>query len=216
MPLKMRVSCLSLRARRTCLCLCIIVLLIELSVSAKLSHPDDGNDRTTTTITVTSTVTTGTNRTTTVTTAIDRTTMVTTTTTQISTVTPNVGLVERLAEFPYSLLIVLLAVTTSTSIILALIRRSGSRKVQDELTHLRRQVELGSQLPRQLPSGTSAPAASSALKDLYEAGVLSPKEYMEKKMLTDRLERKMSAKQLLDEGLITKEQYELLVRREQQ
>jgi len=105
--------------------------------------------------------------------------------------------------------IILLALLTS-----ALILRSRSFRVLDELDGQRRLVhELRTQ-----PSIT-APAtglsASSALKRLLELGVLQPKEYMEKKILAERIENKMSAKQLLDEGLISQEQYDALTRKQE-
>jgi hypothetical protein len=91
----------------------------------------------------------------------------------------------------------------------ALILRSRSSKALGEADGLRGLVrELQSQPER-------ASSASSALKRLLESGVLQPKEYMEKKMIAERLERKMSAKQLLEEGLISKEQYDALVRKEE-
>ena len=105
--------------------------------------------------------------------------------------------------------IIVLALLTS-----ALILRSRSSRALDELNGQRRLVhELRTQ-----PSIT-APAtglsASSALKRLLELGVLQPKEYMEKKMLAERIEKKMSAEQLLDEGLISQEQYDALTRKQE-
>jgi hypothetical protein len=107
-----------------------------------------------------------------------------------------------------SFVIIVLALLVS-----ALILRSRSSRALDELDGQRRLVhELRTQ-----PSVT-APAtgltASSALKRLLELGVLQPKEYMEKKMLAERIEKKMSAKQLLDEGLISQEQYDALTRKQ--
>jgi hypothetical protein len=94
---------------------------------------------------------------------------------------------------------------------LALIIRS---RLSGALEDRRRQIlELRSQLGA-VPTGTPS-SAGSALKRLLELGVLQPKEYMEKKMLAERLERKMSAKQLLDEGLISNEQYEALILKEE-
>jgi hypothetical protein len=55
----------------------------------------------------------------------------------------------------------------------------------------------------------TADTASSALKPLLEMGVLQPKD-AEKKMLAEQLDKKASATKLLDEGLISKEQYEAL------
>jgi hypothetical protein len=53
-----------------------------------------------------------------------------------------------------------------------------------------------------------------ALKRLLELGVLQPKEYMEKSILAQRLGRKVSVKKLLEEGLISKEQYDTLTRKD--
>ena len=95
----------------------------------------------------------------------------------------------------------------------ALILRSRSSRALDELDGQRRLVhELRTQ-----PS-VAAPAvgltAASALKRLLELGVLQPKEYMEKKILAERIEKKMSAKQLMDEGLISQKQYDALTRKQ--
>jgi hypothetical protein len=96
-----------------------------------------------------------------------------------------------------------------------LILRSRASKTLEELNAERRMVlELRSELSGFSPE--TAYSASYALKRLLEMGVLQPKEYMEKKILAERLEKKMSAKQLLDEGLISKEQYEALARREKE
>jgi len=95
----------------------------------------------------------------------------------------------------------------------ALVLRSRSIKALEEANIQRRLLlELQSRL-----SGVpeTASSASFALKRLLELGILQPKEYMEKKMLAERMERKTSAKQLLDEGLISKEQYDALVRGEE-
>lgn len=89
----------------------------------------------------------------------------------------------------------------------ALVLRSRSSKALEEVGQLQ------SQLTGLSPERGSS--ASSALKLLLELGILEPKEYMEKKMIAERLERKMSAKQLLDEGLISKDQYDALARREE-
>ena len=70
-------------------------------------------------------------------------------------------------------------------------------------------IQLGT-VPKETPS-----SAGSALKRLLELGVLQPKEYMDKKILAERLERKTSAKQLLDEGLISQEQYDTLTRKQE-
>lgn len=94
---------------------------------------------------------------------------------------------------------------------LVLIIRS---KLSGALEDARRQThELRSQLgaiPKETPS-----SAGSALKRLLELGVLQPKEYMDKKILAERIEKKMSAKQLLDEGLISQEQYDTLTRKQE-
>jgi len=95
----------------------------------------------------------------------------------------------------------------------ALVLRSRSSKSSQEADSQRRLVrELQNELSLFPPERASS--ASYALKLLLELGVLQPKDYMEKKMIAERLERKMSAKQLLDEGLISKEQYDAVVRGE--
>ena len=95
----------------------------------------------------------------------------------------------------------------------ALILRSRSSRALDELDGQRRLVhEIRTQPSVTAPAGGLT--AASALKRLLELGVLQPKEYMEKKMLAERLEKKMSAKQLLDEGLISQEQYDALTRKQ--
>jgi len=87
-------------------------------------------------------------------------------------------------------------------------------RLSGALEDARRQIhELRSQLgtvPKETPS-----SAGSALKRLLELGILQPKEYMDKKILAERLERKTSAKQLLDEGLISQEQYDTLTRKQE-
>jgi hypothetical protein len=85
----------------------------------------------------------------------------------------------------------------------AMILRSRSLRDLDELNELRTNVRMVA--PEEVDL-----SASSSLKRLLELGILQPKEYMEKKIMAERMEKKMSAKQLLDKGLISREQYDIL------
>ena len=106
-------------------------------------------------------------------------------------------------------IIIVLALLTSV-----LILRSRSSRALDELDDQRRLVQgLRTQPSATVP--TTGLTASSALKRLLELGVLEPKEYMEKKMLAERTEKKTSVKQLLDEGLISQQQYDALTRKQE-
>jgi len=89
----------------------------------------------------------------------------------------------------------------------ALILRSRLSRALDELSELRTQ-------PRIAAPETDL-STSSCLKRLLELGVLQPKEYMEKKILAERIEKEISAKQLLDKGLISREQYDALARKQE-
>jgi len=99
-------------------------------------------------------------------------------------------------------------------VILVVVIRS---RLAGDLDRERQSVrELQSQLQTRSETTQPQDSAESALRRLFDLGLIEPKEYMEKKVLAERLGRRMSAKKLLDEGLITKEQYEALVRKEQQ
>jgi len=91
----------------------------------------------------------------------------------------------------------------------AVILRSRSSRTLEQLEHERRLAN-DLRIQHAGASQETGSSAASALKRLLELGILQPREYMEKKVLADRIERKTSAKQLLDEGLISKEQYETL------
>jgi hypothetical protein len=205
----------------------VVSSLSVLAVPAISENPQEGGHGqlgATTTITTTkwNTTTTGTtewNTTTATTTEWSTTTNVTTqlhTTTNWTTTFPvvfgvfpvNQDAADVFAVVGIGLLILALVEFGSV-----LILRSSASKTLDELNVERRIVhELRSELSGFSPETTYT--ASYALNRLLEMGVLQPKEYMEKKILAERLERNMSAKQLLDEGLISKEQYEALARRE--
>jgi hypothetical protein len=90
----------------------------------------------------------------------------------------------------------------------ALVLRSRSSRALEELDKLRTR-------PGAIPTESEL-SASSALKRLLELGVLQPKEYMEKKILTERIEKKTSAKQLLDKGFISKQQYDALTQKQEE
>jgi hypothetical protein len=211
---------------------CAIVLVSSLSVlavpviSGNPQEGDHGQPGATITITKWNTTTTGTTEwstTTTVATEWSTTTNVTTqlhTTTNWSTTSifPTVFGVFPVNQDAADVFVavgiglLVLALVECGSV---LILRSRESKVLEELSAERRMVhELRSELSGFSPETTYT--ASYALNRLLEMGVLQPKEYMEKKILAERLERNMSAKQLLDEGLISKEQYEALARREKE
>ena len=197
------------RARYTRMLLCALLLLSSFvilflqQIPAASPGREDEAGRTTTTTTVTMNYTTTRNSTTIVT--------MNYTTTRNSI--PLIPYVIDIASQTIPPVILGLVTITVALLACALILRSRSLRALDELDGQRRLVyEL-----RQ--PGIAAPAtgmsASSALKRLLELGVLQPKEYMEKKILAERIENKMSAKQLLDEGLISQEQYDALTRKQE-
>jgi hypothetical protein len=205
------------RARYARMLLCALLLLSSLLVLA-----------TTTTTSATSvlgvattnstmiTVSTGTNQTVLTKTVTNSTTITVTVTnsTRIVVTTyltlPDVPLVPGYISIPSEIIpamvvgfvIVVLALFGS-----ALILRSRLSRALDELNELKTQPSIAAP-----ETGLSTP---SALKRLLELGVLQPKEYMEKKILAERIEKKMSAKQLLDKGLISQEQYDTLARKQE-
>jgi len=91
----------------------------------------------------------------------------------------------------------------------ALILRSRSSKALDALNDQRRLVHQLATRPTVTAPETGLSAAS-ALRRLLELGLIEPREYIEKKMQAERGEKKMSAKHLLEEGLISQEQYDRL------
>jgi hypothetical protein len=90
----------------------------------------------------------------------------------------------------------------------ALVLKSRSSRALEELDKLRTR-------PSAITTESEL-SASSALKRLLELGVLQPREYMEKKILAERIEKKTSAKQLLDKGFISKQQYDALTQKQEE
>jgi hypothetical protein len=224
------------RAKYTRVLLCALLLLsspLVLSLEEISAKIGDHDPRTTTTVSTTSvpralttTVPTATNQTVLTTTVTNSTSITVTVTnstriivwsTETSSLTlTDVSLIPGLVSIPSEMIpamIIGLVMVVLTLLVCALILRSRSSRALDELDGQRRLVhELRTQSSVTVPA--TGLTASSALKRLLELGVLQPKEYMEKKMLAERLEKKMSAKQLLDEGLISEEQYDALTRKQ--
>jgi len=150
-------------------------------------------------ITVTSMVTTVSNSTTTVTS--NSTTTLTTTQTS-----KTMGAI--ILDIPDIWTILILVAGLAFSIGFVLLVRSRYRGQLDELRKFVNQL-------RKEQGGKTSETASSALKRLLELGLMQPKEYIEKKMLAERLEKKASIQKLLEEGLISKDQYDALIQKAQ-
>ncbi len=126
-----------------------------------------------------------------------------------TTITKNVleAILEAVDFWIMLALVAIIAMLLGASLILRgrYLRASAEADIQRRLV-----LESRNQIaPPETTSG-----ASGALSRLLELGVIQPKEYMEKKMTAERLERKANAKRLLDEGLISNDQYEALIRKE--
>jgi hypothetical protein len=212
------------RARYTRIFVCALLLLSSLLVLSLQEIPADnagggGYDppptSATSSLVATTLTTTVTNATTTTATITTTTTSATTRwNTTTSTTSLTVPLIDGYVVSPETILAIFLGFIIIVLALLSssLILRSRSSRALDELNGQRRLVH---ELRTQQPGPATGLSASSALKRLLELGVLQPKEYMEKKMLAERIEKKTSAKQLLDEGLISKEQYDVLTRKQE-